>query len=53
MTGSWAGHFFVLYEGILWASVWFVVLLQGFFGLLQRFWPAAEILAGRVKTFLL
>ena len=41
MTGSWAGHFFVLYEGILWASVWFVVLLRGFFGLLQRFWRGA------------
>ena len=37
MTGSWAGHFFVLYEGILWAAVWFVVLLLVFIGQLLVF----------------
>ena len=37
MTGSLAGHFFVLYEGILWAAVWFVVLLRGFIGLMRGF----------------
>ena len=49
MTGSWAGHFFVLYEGILWAAVWFVVLLRGFFGA-ARAW--ARGIFGILQAFL-